>query len=102
MKKLKNTIKFSITSLLIFIFIYACFFYSSILSTKIDIKNSNSIYMYDKDNKTFYEGNNGSKKWVALKDISPYLVSATIYSEDKNFYSHNGFDIPRIFMSLFY
>lgn len=101
MKKLKISVKIILTSLLIFIFIYGCFYYSSILSTKIDIKNSNSIYMYDKDNKTFYEGNNGSKKWVALKDISPYLVSATIYSEDKNFYSHNGFDIPRIFMSLF-
>ena len=57
--------------------------------------------MYDKDNKSFYEGNNGTKKWVSLKDISPYLIDATIYSEDKNFYSHNGFDIPRIFMSIF-
>ena len=101
MKKLKISIKIILTSLLIFIFIYGCFYYSSILSTKIDIKNSNSIYMYDKDNKTFYEGNNGTKKWVSLKDISPYLINATIYSEDKNFYSHNGFDIPRIFMSLF-
>lgn len=101
MKKLKISVKIILTSLLIFIFIYGCFYYSSILSTKIDIKNSNSIYMYDKDNKTFYEGNNGTKKWVSLKDISPYLINATIYSEDKNFYSHNGFDIPRIFMSLF-
>ena len=101
MKNLKISIKIIITSLLIFIFIYACFYYSSILSTKIDIKNSNSIYMYDKDNKSFYEGNNGTKKWVSLKDISPYLINATIYSEDKNFYSHNGFDIPRIFMSIF-
>ena len=54
MKKLKISVKIILTSLLIFIFIYGCFYYSSILSTKIDIKNSNSIYMYDKDNKTFY------------------------------------------------
>ncbi len=101
MKKLKILIKIMIFSLLIFIFIYSCFYYSSILSSKIDIKNSNSIYMYDKDNKSFYEGNNGTKKWVSLEDISPYLIDATIYSEDKNFYSHNGFDIPRIIKSLF-
>ena len=69
--------------------------------SQIDIKNSNSIYMYDKDKKSFYEGNNGTKKWVKLKDISDNLIKATIYSEDKNFYKHNGFDIPRIVKSLF-
>ena len=57
--------------------------------------------MYDKDKKSFYEGNNGTKKWVKLKDISKDLVNATIYSEDKNFYKHNGFDIPRIVKSMF-
>ena len=59
------------------------------------------VYMYDMNNKSFYEGNNGTRKWVHLKDISEHLINATIYSEDKNFYNHNGFDIPRIIKSLF-
>ena len=69
-------------------------------TNKIDIKNSNSIYMYDNKDNSFYEGNNGTKKWIKLKDISKNLVNATIYSEDKNFYEHTGFDIPRIIKSM--
>ena len=69
--------------------------------SKIDIKNSNIIYMYDNNNQSFYEGNNGKRSWVKLSNISKYLINATIYSEDKNFYQHNGFDIPRIIKSIF-
>ena len=87
--------------MLLFCILYTILFLCSKYGSKIDIENSNSIYMYDKDNKSFYEGNNGTKKWIKLKDISKYLVNATIYSEDKNFYKHNGFDIPRIVKSIF-
>ena len=87
--------------MLIFCMCYGILFICAKYGSQIDIKNSNSIYMYDKDKKSFYEGNNGTKKWVKLKDISDNLIKATIYSEDKNFYKHNGFDIPRIVKSLF-
>ena len=87
--------------MLIFCMCYGILFMCAKYGSQIDIKNSNSIYMYDKDKKSFYEGNNGTKKWVKLKDISDNLIKATIYSEDKNFYKHNGFDIPRIVKSLF-
>lgn len=101
MKKLKIISKTLITLMLIFCVTYSILFIAAKISSKIDIKNSNSIYMYDKDGKSFYEGNNGTKKWVKLKDISKDLINATIYSEDKNFYNHNGFDIPRILKSMF-
>ncbi len=38
--------------------------------------------------------------WVELEDISPYLVDATIAVEDKEFYSHNGFDYSRIVSAI--
>ncbi len=101
MKKLKIISKTLIILMLVFCAFYSTLFVIAKISSKIDIKNSNSIYMYDKDKKSFYEGNNGTKKWVKLKDISKDLVNATIYSEDKNFYNHNGFDIPRIIKSMF-
>ena len=101
MKKLKIISKTLIILMLVFCASYSTLFVIAKISSKIDIKNSNSIYMYDKDGKSFYEGNNGTKKWVKLKDISKDLVNATIYSEDKNFYNHNGFDIPRIIKSMF-
>lgn len=100
MKKVKIISKIAIALMLIFCACYSILFGCAKYGSRIDIENSNSIYMYDKDNKSFYEGNNGTRKWIELKDISKYLVNATIYSEDKNFYKHNGFDIPRIVKSI--
>lgn len=34
--------------------------------------------------------------WVNLDEISPFLLDAIIATEDKNFYSHGGFDYKRI------
>lgn len=34
--------------------------------------------------------------WKELKDISPFLIDATITVEDKDFYKHHGFDFSRI------
>lgn len=99
MKKTKIISKIIIAIMLIFCITYTILFLCAKYGSKIDIQNSNSIYMYDKDKKSFYEGNNGTRKWVELKDISKYLINATIYSEDKNFYNHSGFDIPRIIKS---
>ena len=43
------------------------------------------------DNEVFFQGS-GSREWISLDDISPYLIEATINTEDKNFYKHIGFD----------
>ena len=99
MRKTKMISKIIIALMILFCISYTILFLCAKYSPKIDIENSNSIYMYDKDKKSFYEGNNGTRKWVKLKDISKNLINATIYSEDKNFYNHNGFDIPRIIKS---
>jgi monofunctional biosynthetic peptidoglycan transglycosylase len=42
----------------------------------------------------------GSKDYVALKDISPYMIHAIIASEDTSFYSHKGFDWHEIKQSF--
>ena len=99
MKKLKIAVKIIIALMLIFCLLYSLLFICAKYGRKIDIQNSNCIYMYDNDGKSFYEGNNGTKKWIKLEDISKDLINATIYSEDKNFYNHSGFDVPRIIKS---
>ena len=99
MKKLNLFVKIAVGFMVLFCLGYSILFLCAKYGAKIDIENSNSIYMYDKNNKSFYEGNNGTKKWIKLKDISKYLINATIYSEDKNFYNHPGFDVPRIIKS---
>ena len=69
------------------------------LSPKIIINSANNITLYDKDNNIFFKGSE-SKEWISYDDISTYLIDATIYTEDKNFYKHFGFDFLRIGKAL--
>ncbi len=43
----------------------------------------------------------GRRTYVPLDKISPYLVAATIATEDKEFYNHPGFDIWAIFRAFY-
>ena len=49
----------------------------------------------DRNGDILYEINDpnaGRRTYVPLKEISPFLVAATISTEDKDFYTHPGFD----------
>lgn len=51
--------------------------------------------LYDRDGNLIYEiidPNAGRRTYVPLEDVSPYLVAATIATEDKDFYNNPGFD----------
>lgn len=55
-----------------------------------------SLY-YSDDGTIIGESHSGQKRyWVALDDISPDLVNATLAIEDRSFYQHHGFDYKRI------
>ncbi|TKD70588.1 transglycosylase domain-containing protein [Pseudalkalibacillus hwajinpoensis] len=56
-----------------------------------------TIY-YDHDKNVIDESNKEGQNryWVKLDDISPNLIDATIAIEDRNFYTHSGFDFKRI------
>ncbi len=50
----------------------------------------------DRDGNVLYEildPNAGRRTYVPLEDISPYLIAATIATEDKDFYTNPGFDL---------
>lgn len=66
---------------------------------KLDISAANSFYLYDNENKLFTGSN--SNDWIDLDNISPNMINATISIEDKNFYTHKGFDFPRIFKAMY-
>ena len=100
MKLLKILWKlFSIFFFCILLFGFGSFCYVK-LSPKITINSANNIILYDKDDNIFFKGSE-SKEWVSLDDISDNLVKATIYTEDKNFYKHFGFDFLRIGKAIF-
>lgn len=69
-------------------------------SPKVVINTANSVFLYDNNEKVFFQGND-EKEWVSLDDISSYVVDATIYTEDKNFYKHHGFDFLRILKAFY-
>lgn len=51
--------------------------------------------IYDRNGNLLYEmldPNAGRRTYVTLEKISPYLIAATIATEDKEFYNHPGFD----------
>ncbi|MBN1149415.1 MAG: transglycosylase domain-containing protein [Anaerolineales bacterium] len=54
-------------------------------TTRILDRNGNVLY-------EILDPNAGRRTYVPLDRISPYLVAATIATEDKGFYSHPGFD----------
>lgn len=92
---MKRLFKFLCFLFIIFVItIIGCFLYVK-LSPKVTINSANNISLYD-INKTIYFKGNESKEWVDLDDISDYLIKSTIYTEDKNFYKHFGFDFLRI------
>ena len=62
-------------------------------TTRILDRNGNILY-------EILDPNAGRRTYVPLKNISPYLVAATIATEDSGFYSHPGFDIFAIARAL--
>lgn len=58
-------------------------------TTRILDRNGNILY-------EILDPNAGRRTYVPLEAISPYLVAATVATEDSGFYSHPGFDITAI------
>ena len=51
--------------------------------------------IYDRNENLIYEiidPNAGRRTYTSLDDVSPFLIAATIATEDKDFYSNPGFD----------
>lgn len=67
-------------------------------SPKLDINIANNMYLYDMNEELF---SGSTDEWVDLKDISSYLINATISIEDKKFYNHKGFDLLRMTKAMY-
>jgi penicillin-binding protein 1C len=62
-----------------------------------------TTHIYDRNGNLIYEivdPNAGRRTYVKLSEISPYVLAATIATEDKNFYSNPGFDLFGIVRAL--
>ncbi|MDD3341206.1 MAG: PBP1A family penicillin-binding protein [Bacilli bacterium] len=98
MRKGKKLLKIVIILLVVgLLFCIGLYIYAKVMP-KLSIKSANSFYLYDKSAELF--SGNPNQDWVSIKDISDDLIKATISVEDKNFYKHPGFDIPRIMKAM--
>ena len=67
------------------------------ITPKLEINKTQPYYFYDQHEQLIFDDH---KDWIELNNISPYLINATIDTEDKYFYHHLGFDYFRIFKAL--
>lgn len=63
--------------------------------------DTNSVSVIYDDRGEPLEVASGLNEKVSLKDISPYLIDATIVTEDRNFYTHHGFDYKGIVRAVY-
>ncbi len=60
-----------------------------------DFLQAQSTLIMDREGNILYAiHGEENRKLVTLRDISPYLVDATLSIEDRNFYNHMGFALP--------
>ena len=100
MKKLRKVIRFFTFFIAIITLIISGTILYIKMSPKLEIKSANAFLMYDNSNELFFQGS-GSQEWISLDKISDYLVTTTIYTEDKHFYDHHGFDYLRILKAMY-
>jgi penicillin-binding protein 1C len=62
-------------------------------TTRILDRNGNVLY-------EILDPTAGRRTYVGLDKISPYVVAATVATEDKEFYSHPGYDLMAIFRAF--
>ncbi len=63
-----------------------------------------TTYILDRNGNILYEivdPNAGKRTYVPLERISPYLIAATIATEDKEYYNHPGFDLIALGRALY-
>ena len=100
MKKFKKLLKVCFFFFVFLVLLTSGVYFYIKTSPKLEIKSANAFLMYDASGELFFQGS-GSQEWINLEDISEYLIKTTINTEDKNFYSHHGFDFLRILKAMY-
>jgi penicillin-binding protein 1C len=87
--------------------VYQYFSIASTLPSVEDLRSRASQFettrILDRDGNVLYEitdPNAGRRTYIPLEKISPFLIAATVATEDKEFYNHPGFDPAAITRAL--
>ena len=88
------------TAFLSVVFVVGVFTYIYILGPPPLTNEQTTVYYSQSGEIIGEESSTENRYWVSLDEINPYLVQATIQTEDRRFYQHNGFDFKRIIGAL--
>ena len=99
MKKILFIIKILVLLFFITIIVYLGFYVYAFITPKFNINNTDSIVYYDINGNNIFD-TNYKNNYVKLDEISDNVKKAIISIEDKNFYSHRGFDFLRILKAM--
>lgn len=91
----KTLIKCLLFLITFFVSVNLIGFLYAFITPKLDISNANAFSVFDNKGNLVFQGN-GNDSWSCIEDMNENVINATISVEDKNFYSHWGFDFPRI------
>jgi penicillin-binding protein 1C len=82
---------------------------ASELPSPTELQNRQTAFVsskiYDRESHLLYEVTDpegGRRTYVPLKEVSPYLVYATIATEDRDFWLHPGFDPVAMVRAIYY
>ena len=98
MEKIIFVLKLFVSSLFTIIILILGLYVYAFITPKVNINEKDSIVLLDRNGNDIF--NKDYNKYVKLNEINDDVKNAIISIEDKNFYSHNGFDIPRILKAL--
>lgn len=93
MKKKSKVLNFFVGCGVLFLIFNIGLYLYCYVTPKLEINKAKGYYLYDSEGELIFDD---SEEWIAIERISPYLVEATVSTEDKNYYKHLGFDYLRI------
>lgn len=99
MKKITLIIKIFIFLFFTCIIVNMSFYAYAFITPKFQINTSKNITYYDSKNNDILK-DSVENDFVELKKINKYVTTAIVSIEDKNFYSHKGFDYLRILKAM--
>lgn len=99
MKKITLIIKIFIFLFFTCIIVNISFYAYAFITPKFQINTSKNITFYDKDNNDILK-DNIENDYVELSNINDNIKNAIVSIEDKNFYTHKGFDYLRILKAM--
>ena len=83
-KKIKRILAVIFIPIIVFILGHIAIYTYCYFTPKLEINKSQTYYLYDKSEQLV--SGYDEEQWVTLDEISPYLIDATISTEDKYFY----------------